>query len=297
MQVLPALLLVASTCCVLLPAATAGTSYNHETQRLSIDYTDTEAAVVFTDIANARSLDLSIVGPATQRIGIVMDNVELGTAFLQLRQNTALSLSSDGTILRALPRSGAIQSWDYDCDLFVRPTEPATEPRFSVAATNKPVREILRDIADRRELNLVIPEKLVGTATLHLRATTWREAFRELLFPLGYTLTEEEGILRIHRFSTVAPTTAEPPAQLSTNRLLRALLFSHGPSLLLFGLGLVVHAMLAFGAVRTPLPRPALFAPKWLWVLLILVAGVLPLLAYWLFHYSSFAVARKESAP
>ncbi len=281
----------------MLASAAAGTSYDHETQRLSLDYTDTEAAVVLSDVAHACGLDLSIVGPATQRIGIVMDNVELGTAFLQLRQSTALSLSSDGKILRALPKSGAIQSWDFDCDLFVRPGEPATEPRLAVAAINQPVREILRDIADRKELNLVLPETLAGTATLHLREATWREAFRELLFPLGYTFTEDEGILRIQEVNFFAPKTVAPSPFPSINRPLRALLFSQGPSLLLFGLGLVVHGMLALGVIRTPLLRPALFAPKWLWTLLILVGGVLPLLAYWLFHYSTFAVAQKESAP
>jgi len=294
-KVIPVLLLVLASCGASLPTATAGTRYDRETRRLSLDYTDTERGVVLADVAHACDLDLSIVGPATQRVSLVMDNVEVGAAFGQLKQSTGFLLNSDGKLLRALPKSGAIQPWDYEGDLFVRPAEPATEPRSPIAATNKPVREILREIADQRELNLVLPENFAGTATLHLRAATWREAFRELLFPLGYTFTADEGILRVHQVNFCTAQPVAPAPALSTNRLLRALLLSQGPALLLFGLGFVVHAVLALGTVRTPLPRPTLFAPKWLWVLLILAGGVLPLLCYWIFHYSPFSAHPKES--
>ena len=101
-------------------------------------------------------------------------------------------------------------------------TETAAQPTSTVALSekkdlisvdfpNEEVRTILRNVADLFELNLVVPETLQGRTSIKLRNVTWRQIFREVLTPLGYTVLEEENIIRVVSRDTLAqePTTTE----------------------------------------------------------------------------------------
>lgn len=101
-------------------------------------------------------------------------------------------------------------------------TEPAAQPVTTVALSekkdlisvdfpNEEIRTILRNVADLFELNLVVPETLQGRTSIKLRNVTWRQIFREVLDPIGYTVLEDENIIRVVSRDTLAqePTTTE----------------------------------------------------------------------------------------
>jgi type IV pilus assembly protein PilQ len=68
---------------------------------------------------------------------------------------------------------------------------------ISVDFPNEEIRTILRNVADMFELNLVVPETLQGRTSIKLRNVTWRQIFREVLIPVGYTFMEDENIIRV----------------------------------------------------------------------------------------------------
>jgi type IV pilus assembly protein PilQ len=68
---------------------------------------------------------------------------------------------------------------------------------ISVDFPNEEIRTILRNVADMFELNLVVPETLQGRTSIKLRNVTWRQIFREVLQPVGYTFLEDQNIIRV----------------------------------------------------------------------------------------------------
>ncbi|MBK8477957.1 MAG: hypothetical protein IPL39_17130 [Opitutaceae bacterium] len=102
------------------------------------------------------------------------------------------------------------------------PPETAAQPSPAVALSekkdlisvdfpNEEIRTILRNVADLFELNLVVPETLQGRTSIKLRNVTWRQIFREVLSPIGYTVLEDENIIRVVSRDALAaePTTTE----------------------------------------------------------------------------------------
>ena len=73
----------------------------------------------------------------------------------------------------------------------------SSEETISVDFPDEDVRTILRNVADLFELNLVIPDSLIGRTSIKLRNITWRQAFEVVLEPLGYTYVEDRNIIRI----------------------------------------------------------------------------------------------------
>lgn len=281
------LLLVAATCTAPMSAFAAGTRYNPETQRISLDYAEEEAGVVLSDIAKACDVDLSVIKPVEGKIGILLEDVTLGTAMMHVTKHMHSALKLDGRILRIYPSDiFDTPDFDYDC-VFPRPEAPE-EKRMSISVINQPIRDVLRDTAERAGFEIAAPAQLQGLATLTLRNATWRNIFRELLNPLGFTFAESEGVVRVS--PTPIPARALKPEGDLFSRFDWAILAPKALPFVAALVGLCVHLVFVVGMVRTPLPRPALFAPKWLWALLILVAGVIPLLAYWAFHYAPFSL-------
>jgi len=68
---------------------------------------------------------------------------------------------------------------------------------ISVDFPNEEIRVVLRNVADLFELNLVVPETLVGRTSVKLRNVTWRQIFEVVLSPANYTYLEEGNIIKI----------------------------------------------------------------------------------------------------
>ncbi|MFP4281303.1 MAG: secretin N-terminal domain-containing protein [Opitutales bacterium] len=68
---------------------------------------------------------------------------------------------------------------------------------ISVDFPDEDVRTIIRNVADLYELNVVIPEALVGSVSLKLRDVSWRQVFDVVLEPLNHTWVEDGNIIKI----------------------------------------------------------------------------------------------------
>ncbi|WP_404423915.1 secretin N-terminal domain-containing protein [Nibricoccus sp. IMCC34717] len=75
--------------------------------------------------------------------------------------------------------------------------EAKQKETLSVDFPDDEVRNILRNVADLFELNLVIPDTLQGKTSVKLRDVTWRQIFKVVLNPVGYTYVEEGNIIRV----------------------------------------------------------------------------------------------------
>ncbi|MGE9294170.1 MAG: secretin N-terminal domain-containing protein [Puniceicoccales bacterium] len=75
--------------------------------------------------------------------------------------------------------------------------EMGDDDTISVDFPDEEVRTIIRNVADLYDLNVVIPETLVGNTTIKLRNVTWRQVFEVVLQPLGYTYVEDRNIIKI----------------------------------------------------------------------------------------------------
>lgn len=75
---------------------------------------------------------------------------------------------------------------------------------ISVDFPNEEVRTIIRNVADLYDLNVVVPETLVGTVSIKLRNVTWRQVFHVVLEPLGYTFVEDGNIIKIKGMDEMA---------------------------------------------------------------------------------------------
>jgi type IV pilus assembly protein PilQ len=91
------------------------------------------------------------------------------------------------------------------------PAKEAGKDTLSVDFPDEDIRNILRNVADLFELNLVMPEALQGKTTIKLRDVTWRQIFKNVLEPVGYSYVEEGNIIKIVNNDTLLkePTSTE----------------------------------------------------------------------------------------
>lgn len=68
---------------------------------------------------------------------------------------------------------------------------------ISVDFPDEEVRTIVRNVADLYDLNVVIPDTLVGSTSVKLRNVSWRQVFEVVLEPLGFTYIEDRNIIKI----------------------------------------------------------------------------------------------------
>ncbi len=169
-----------------------------------------------------------------------------------------------------------------------RPSEQeAPLERISLDFPNEEITTILRNVADMFELNLVVPREIYGKrASIKLRNVTWRQIFRELLTPIGYTFVEDDNIVRV-----VAPEAAaeSPRQQYEAEPEITDDEASEFPAWFtcLVAVVALIHLVLAVGVLRDRLPFPARFAPKFVWAFAVLLGGLVPLAIYWLIHHSA----------
>ncbi len=119
------------------------------------------------------------------------------------------------TVPAAAPQAPAAAS--AETNLTTIPATPAAitpeEPKdtLSVDFPDEDIRNILRNVADLFELNLVMPDTLQGRTSIKLRDVTWRQIFKVVLQPVGYTYVEDGNIIKIvtNESLTLEPLTTE----------------------------------------------------------------------------------------
>jgi type IV pilus assembly protein PilQ len=78
--------------------------------------------------------------------------------------------------------------------------EVQTETRTDLIDVNFPseeIRNILRGVAELKQLNVVIPDTIVGRMSIKLRRVTWQQVYDVVLEPIGYTYVVDENIIKI----------------------------------------------------------------------------------------------------
>jgi len=75
---------------------------------------------------------------------------------------------------------------------------------LSVDFPDEDIRNILRNVADLFELNIVVPDTLQGRTSLKLRDVSWRQIFKVVLSPVGYTFLEEANIIKVVTVESLA---------------------------------------------------------------------------------------------
>lgn len=106
----------------------------------------------------------------------------LGSVTAQTEPATPVSAQPEATVVGAQPTQASV-SRDKDT--------------LSVDFPDEDIKTILRNVADLFELNLVVPDTLVGKTSIKLRDVTWRQIFETVLSPAGYTYVEEGNIVKV----------------------------------------------------------------------------------------------------
>lgn len=77
------------------------------------------------------------------------------------------------------------------------PAPTVAKDTLSVDFPDEDIRNILRNVADLFELNIVMPDTLQGRTSIKLRDVSWRQIFKVVLSPVGYTFVEDGNIIKI----------------------------------------------------------------------------------------------------
>lgn len=79
----------------------------------------------------------------------------------------------------------------------VKATVTKGKDTLSVDFPDEEIRTVLRNVADLFELNLVVPDTLQGKTSIKLRDVTWRQIYKVVLEPVGYTFIEDGNIIKV----------------------------------------------------------------------------------------------------
>lgn len=263
---------------------------------LTIDYPNHPIGTILADVARAARINLVIETPIQGRTSIKLRNVTWRQIFREALSPVGYTYVESDGLVRVISLWRTSQPWTPDL-LFPAP-DNGTEPKIGIHFDDAPASEVLREIARQSGVPLVIPFPLEHRVTVHLENTTWRPAFRAVLNSHGYTFSEgdtEDDVVTIRPRPDLPELANQTPGEPSIQtlwdnaKLLATILAVSGLAL--------VHLCFAVGVARRRLGRPARFLPKWLWVILVLGGGLLPLLGYWLMHESRLATAPSIREP
>lgn len=117
---------------------------------------------------------------------------------------TAVSLWGAEDARATEPASGAVTAAEVPGMPAVAGAGEAAGPeggpvRLSLDYPDVEIRELLRDVAERFDLNLVIPDTLRGRTSLKLRDVTWEQILKVVLTPIGWAHEIDGDIVKIVR--------------------------------------------------------------------------------------------------
>lgn len=78
------------------------------------------------------------------------------------------------------------------------------EDTISIDFPDEEIRVIVRNVADLYDLNVVIPDGLVGSTSIKLKDVTWQQVFSVILEDVGYTWIEDGNIIKIRSLEELA---------------------------------------------------------------------------------------------
>lgn len=205
MNILTALLAFAGTVCAQTPAPATDTQPANQRDfglsdvRTTIDSTDAQFEARQTEVLD----DPMATGTAPATAAPLASPTAAGSVDLQDEVTPDLPDRVDSS-------SVAID------DVYFDPGEAGpqsmmerAQDTITVDFPDEDVRAIIRSVADLYDLNVVIPESLVGSVSIKLRNVSWKQVFDVVLEPLNFTWVEDENIIKI---KSVDDLLAEPVA-------------------------------------------------------------------------------------
>ncbi len=185
-------------------AADASTEPAPATVEPAADGTDTAAATDATgstDTTPAAQTGTESYAPDTSGLSVKEVQVSEPVVEAELDPGGKPKMAESSTTLPALevdfPESGEVTLEFPTSEEQVTEAEMGTDDTISVDFPDEEVRTIIRNVADLYDLNVVIPDTLVGSTSVKLRNVSWRQVFEVVLQPLGYTYVEDRNIIKI----------------------------------------------------------------------------------------------------
>ena len=74
---------------------------------------------------------------------------------------------------------------------------PGRSELIDVNFPNEEIRNILRGVAELKQLNVVIPDTITGRMSIKLKRVSWQQVFDVVLEPIGYTYVIDGNIIKI----------------------------------------------------------------------------------------------------
>lgn len=71
------------------------------------------------------------------------------------------------------------------------------ERLLTIRVEEEEIRNVIREVADAYEINVIIPDELVGSVSLRLKDVTWQQVFDVVLEPAGFSYVRDENIIWI----------------------------------------------------------------------------------------------------
>jgi type IV pilus assembly protein PilQ len=108
-------------------------------------------------------------------------------SFLAGQDTTAAAPLASGSATKASP------------DAVVVSADASASPRdlINVNFPNNEIRNILRSVAELKNLNVVIPDTIAGKMSIKLSNVTWQQVYEVVLEPIGYTYIQDGNIIKI----------------------------------------------------------------------------------------------------
>jgi hypothetical protein len=171
------------------------------------------------------------------------------------------------------------------------------EHLISVNFPNEDILVVLRHVADVCELNLVVPETLVGRTSVRLRNVTWRQVFDVVLTEQDYTYVEDGNIVRVVSRAQQLVDGQSEAIKPSEPESIWDIMFRWNKVLIIVALAVtsICNVGLFIGVLVDSPPARTRFVPKLVWALLMLLGGVTAAAGYWLIHYSKLRPAGEGS--
>jgi type II secretory pathway component GspD/PulD (secretin) len=169
------------------------------------------------------------------------------------------------------------------------------EQTFSIDYADMEIRTLLRDVADRFDLNLVIPDTLQGTTSIKLRDVNWRQTFDVVLKPIGYTFVEEGDVVKVVTIEDSRDQNLMAKRGMASDDWLDGPWYFAGAIGAFVLITVICHVSFFIGVLLDMPTGGTRFAPKFIWALVVLLGGVIPVVGYWIIHHSN--LRRMDQSP
>lgn len=153
----------------------------------------TPAAAATTAATAAGTTTTTSTGTTSDQSTIYTVDPKTHSVAMAIDARNAAATNNDATV-----------AIDFDSSVVADPQHDdhadASLPQDALITVNypdEPIRSILRNVADLYDINLVVPDTLLGNTSIKLRDVNWRQIFQIVLKPAGFSYVQEGTVVRV----------------------------------------------------------------------------------------------------